>query len=142
MTGLKQEEADMQEQLVNTKKELSEAELELEGKREELDVTTREKIAIERYLEKIAPGCDFITNTFDTRESNRGKEKEALENAVTMLKDSPSFKAATIEAEQAAMGECADRCNEKGKEHAECAACLAKVSVPGYCAGHPGTPGC
>jgi len=142
MTGLKEEEASLQEQLVNTKKELSEAELELEGKREELDVTTKEKVAIERYLEKISPGCDFITDNFDTRESNRGKEKEALENAVSMLKESPSFKAATIEAEQAAMGECKDRCNEHGKEHAECAACLAKVSVPGYCAGHPGTPGC
>merc|ERR1719198_2431479 len=141
MTGLKQEEADMQEQLVNTKKELSEAELELEGKREELDVTTREKIAIERYLEKIKPGCDFITENFETRESNRGQEKDALEKASTLIKDTPVYKSAMAEAHADSFGDCKETCTEN-EEHVKCKACMAKTSVPGYCAGHKDTEGC
>lgn len=142
MIGLKEEQESLEKQLVDTKKNLAEAELELEGKREELDVTTKEKVALERYLEKISPGCGFITDNFDTRESNRAEEKKALENAVSLLEGSPSYKAASIAAEDAAMGECKDRCYEHGKDNAICKACLASVSVPGYCAGHPDTAGC
>ena len=68
MASLKEEEATLQKSLVNLKKSLADTKLELENKRGELDVATREKVAIERYLDKVKPGCDFITTNFDKRE--------------------------------------------------------------------------
>merc|ERR1719375_2665072 len=93
MTELKKQEEELGEQLVSLKKDLADAELELEKQREELDVTTREKVAIERYLEQIKPGCDFITTNFDSREANRADETAALEKAVTLLTETPAYKA-------------------------------------------------
>merc|ERR1719375_468235 len=141
MTDLKSEEAELQRSLADLQQTLAEKEKELQEKTEELKKTEADKLAIEVYLEKIKPGCDFITSNFDLRESNRGKEKAALEKATELLKDTPAYKAAVTAAEQDAMGECKDTC--VGREaHVECKACLAEVTVPGYCAGHPGTEGC
>merc|ERR1719408_752582 len=141
MSDLKSEEAELQRSLADLQQTLAEKEKELQEKTEELKKTEADKLAIEVYLEKIKPGCDFITSNFDLRESNRGKEKAALEKATELLKDTPAYKAAVTAAEQDAMGECKD--TYVGREaHVECKACLADVTVPGYCAGHPGTEGC
>merc|ERR1719217_2032398 len=130
MTDLKSEEAELQRSLADLQQSLAEKEKELQEKTEELKKTEADKLAIEVYLEKIKPGCDFITSNFDLRESNRGKEKAALEKATELLKETPAYKAAVTAAEQDAMGECKDIC--VGREaHAECKACLAEVRVPG-----------
>merc|ERR1719301_243221 len=76
----------------------------------EFIVSETQKEAIEAYLEKIKPGCDFITTNFDTREEYRKIEKEALEKAVELLKASPAYKAAVTKAEHEAMGDCKDIC--------------------------------
>merc|ERR1719389_1563872 len=110
--------------------------------REDLAVTEKELKAIERYLLKIKPGCDYIEENYEIRTENRGKEKEALEKAIKLLKGTPAYKAAVNAAEQEALGDCKDICNAEGQDHAKCKACLAGVSVPGYCAGHADTAGC
>merc|ERR1719389_1295376 len=104
----------------------------------------KEKMAIEFYLEKIEPGCSFIQENFETRKSNRAAEKSALEGAIETLKGTPAFLKAEAAAERAAMGKCAGICEEKGKEHAECGACLNGVSVFGYCSTekNANAPGC
>jgi len=55
----------------------------------------------------------------------------------------PAYLKAMEAAKVESFGDCKMLC-EGGlnEEAAPCKACLAKVSVPGYCAGHPGTPGC
>merc|ERR1719213_556085 len=141
MADLKAEQAELEKSLATLQQTLAEKEKELQQKNEELKQTEADKLAIERYLEKIKPGCDYITTNFDLRESNRGKEKAALEKAVELLKGTPAYKAAVVAAEEEAMGDCKETCVGR-EEHVECKACLAKVTVPGYCAGHAGTEGC
>lgn len=104
--------------------------------------TTADKKAIEAYLKSIKAGCDFITEHFDHRESSRADESGALENAINLLKDTPAYKTAVANQHQEDLGECKDICNENTEEHVKCKACLAKTSVPGYCAGHADTVGC
>ena len=141
MTALKTEQAELEKSLADLQLLLAEKEKELLEKHEELQQTEADKLAIEVYLEKIKPGCDFITSNFDLRESNRAKEKAALERATGLLQGTPAYKAAVVATEEEAMGDCKETC--VGREgHVECKACLAKVTVPGYCAGHEGTEGC
>merc|ERR1719252_102055 len=121
--------------------ELTEKKAKLKMKEEELAKEIQGRIATEEYLEKIKPGCDFITENFDAREDSRETEKKALKKVRGLLKGSPAYKAAVEKAEIESWGECKDKCLGQ-KEHVECKACLAKVTVPGYCAGHPDTTGC
>merc|ERR1719160_867850 len=142
MKELKDEQATLEESLAKYQLELADAEKALAENKEELKKTEAELKAIEKYLLKIKPGCDFIEENYETRKKNRNLEKEALNKATEMLKDTPAYKKAVLEAEQEALGECKDICNEEGRDHAKCEACLAGTSVPGDCAGHKGTPGC
>merc|ERR1719453_1823597 len=89
MADLKKEQADLEK-----------TRAELEQKKEELEKETAGKLATEAYLEKIKPGCDFITEHFEYREESRG--------------------------------ECKAKCIGQ-KEHVECKACLAEVTIPAYC---------
>jgi len=111
MKSLKDEEELTQDSLAKNKEELAKKEQDLEAARTDFEKTQDEKRAIERYLERIKPGCDWIETNYDTRESNRATEKAALDKAISLLEGTPAFAA-------------------------------AEVSVPGYCAGHPGTTGC
>merc|ERR1719345_511442 len=56
--------ADLTESEASTEKSLEETQIDLEK-------TTKERKALERYLLKIKPGCDFITENIDTRKDNR-----------------------------------------------------------------------
>jgi hypothetical protein len=142
MKELKDEQADLEKTLADFQLELAEKEKSLAENKEELKKTEAELKAIEKYLAKIKPGCDYIEENYDTRKKNRKLEKEALKKATDMLKGTPAYKKAVAEAEQEALGECKDVCNEEGRTHAKCEACLAGTSVPGYCAGHKDTEGC
>jgi chromosome segregation ATPase len=141
MAALKAEEADHEKNLVELQKSLADAEENLLLRKEELKKDKKDKEAKEIYLKKIKPGCDFITENFDVREQNRATEKEALEKASTMIKDTPVYKAAMAKAHADSFGDCKETCLEN-EEHVECKACMAKTSVPGYCAGHKDTAGC
>jgi len=141
MAELKLSEKDLEASLVQSRQLLAEKEAELESKHAELAQTQREHITIARYLEKIKPGCDFITGNFQLRKSRRGEELSALEEAEKLLKETPGFQSASLEDKHKAFGKCKELCISD-EASAECQACLGGVSVPGYCAGHPGTPGC
>ena len=110
-------------------------------KENELKDTVADKDAVEEYLLKIKPGCDFITTDFDNRERSRATEKQALEKAAAMLEETPAYKNAEAEAHVDSFGDCKKLCVKDG-DHVDCKACMAEVSVPGYCAGHSGTTGC
>merc|ERR550534_3111467 len=142
MTSLKEEETELQENLAKLRVTLAETEEELLGKKAEHKATVAEKEAIEAYLLKIKPGCDFITENIETRIANRKDEEEALKGAMKLLKESPAYQTWVAEDHNETLGDCLAICSESGEGHVKCKACLAKVSIPGYCAGHPGTEGC
>jgi len=141
MQLLKDGEATLESNLAQLRKSLAEKEEELLGKQKDLKATTDEKEAIEAYLEQIKPGCDFITTNIGDRKANRVIEEEALQNAKTLLKGTPAYQQAAASAHEESLGECLPKC-QGDEAHAKCKACLAKVTVPAYCAGHAGTPGC
>jgi len=142
MTTLKDTEKDLQDTLAVLQEDLADAEKTLVNKNAELEQTKKDKAAIEAYLLEIKPGCDFIMENFVTREDFRAKETTALQEAVTLLTASPAYIAAEEAAKHKSWGDCKEVCLEEGEKHAKCLACNAKVSVPGYCAGHEGVTGC
>jgi len=141
MEKLKKEEKELEENLAKLKVELAEAEEMLLSKQSEHKATVAEKEAIEAYLLKIKPGCDFITENIELRKQNRKDEEEALQGAVKLLKESPAYQTWVAEDHNETLGDCLSIC-APDEEDVKCKACLAKVSIPGYCAGHPGTKGC
>jgi hypothetical protein len=141
MTKLKKEQKEAEENLAGLQDKLAQAEKDLLDAQEDLKATTADKEAIEVYLLKIKPGCDFITKNFDTREKNRGIEKAALEKAVKLIKGTPAYKTAVNSATVESYGDCKEPCVED-EGHVKCKACMADVTIPAYCAGHKGTPGC
>merc|ERR1719235_2173345 len=141
MTDLKKEQAKLEGSLVKLQEDLASAEKSLIEKKEDLKDAETAKAKIEDYLLKIKPGCDFITTNFDLREKNRETEVKALDKAVKLIKDTPAYKVAVQEAKEKGFGKCKALC-VKEEAGAKCQACLADVTVPAYCAGHKGTPGC
>merc|ERR1719160_2012247 len=96
--------AELQSDLAKMQGELAENELSLENERVELEKTEKAKLAIERYLEKIKPGCDFIDENLDLRNQARADEKAALENAKELLKGTPAYKKAVAKEESLRWG--------------------------------------
>merc|ERR1719152_593408 len=141
MTKLKKEEADAQTSLGDLQEDLASKEKDLIEAQDDLKATTEDKEEIEAYLEKIKPGCDFITKNFDLREKNRATEKAALDKAVGLIKATPAYKTAVNQATVESYGDCEKPC-VKDDAHVECKACMADVTIPAYCAGHKGTKGC
>merc|ERR1740121_3367352 len=142
MKSLTDEEARLRKELADLQEKLAEAEKELLEKQKDLKVTIAEKEAIEAYLLKIKPGCDFIEDNIGLRRTNRKTETGALESARDFLEGSPAYLTAVAEAHNESLADCLTICTEGPEDHVDCKACLAHVSVPGYCAGHPGTTGC
>jgi len=141
MQDLKNEEESLLKDLAKYKLELAEAEEKLLARRKDLKETIAEKERIEAYLLKIKPGCDFIEDNIKLRTTNRQTEKDALISARDFLEGSPAYLTAVAEAHNESLGDCLEIC-AGAEDHVDCKACLAHVSVPGYCAGHPGTTGC
>jgi len=142
MTKLKEEEKKLGKSLVKLKKQLAEKRAELLESKKSLKETIAVKEAAEAYLLKIKPGCDFIMENIEKRNDARSLESDALKKAAELLKGTPAYKAAESEAELESLGGCKETCVDEGRSHAKCKACLADVTVPGYCAGHPDTDGC
>merc|ERR1719389_1474788 len=140
MTDLKTQEAACLETIADLTESLASTEKTLEETKIDLEKTTKEKIAVEKYLLKIKPGCDFITENIDTRKDNRAAETSALKTAKEKLMGTPAYKSAAAAVEKEMLGKCADACTDKTS--VECKACLAGTSVTGYCAAHKGEAGC
>jgi len=141
MTGLKDMQTGLEAMLAELKATIARKKKELMEKQKDLAKTEAEKAALEAYLVKIKPGCDFITEQMDLRMGNRAMEKQGLEDARTQLLESPVYKEYLTVAHNESLHDCLGVC-APNEEHVDCKACLADVSVPGYCAGHPGTTGC
>jgi len=141
MTQLKKEQTDQQENMVKLKQAMAKAELDMVDKSQDLKQAEKDKKATEAVLADLKPGCDFMFDNYKLRTTNRGKETKALTQATKLMKGSPAYQAAEASAEAKALGACEPTCR-KNAGHVKCKACLADVSIPGYCAGHAGTPGC
>jgi len=142
MTSLKKQEAKSEKLLVSLQEDLAETQEKLLKAKEDLKQTTADKVAIEEYLEKIKPGCDFITKNFDLREKNRATEADALKKARRLIKGTPAYQTAVANAKTESYGDCKEPCTEFGEGHVKCKACMSDVTIPAYCAGHKGTRGC
>merc|ERR1719387_1724861 len=140
MSDLKTQEGDTLERIGTLEENQAATEKTLEETSIDLEKTTKEKKAVEAYLLKIKPGCDFITENIETRKSNRDAETSALNTAKDKLKSTPAYKSAAAKTEKLMLGKCAGPCEDKNS--VDCKACLAGTSVTGYCAGHAGEPGC
>jgi len=140
MDTLVKEKTDMEKNMVKLKTALATAEQEMIDKDQDMKQAKKDKTATEAYLADIKPACDFMFDNFELRTKNRKLEKASLVQATTLMKKSPAYQAASAEAEADALGACKPKCG--APDHVKCKACLAHVSIPGYCAGHKGTPGC
>merc|ERR1719482_258435 len=142
MADLKTQEASMQDTIADLSEQLAEKEKTLAETNEDLTKTLAEHKAIEKYLLKIKPGCDFITDNIEMRDEHRAAEIAALQGAEDALKSTPVYKKAAAEAEKAALGECADKCPVGEDKNLACKACIAGTSESGYCGGHADDPVC
>jgi len=140
MSKLTTEQKDQEKSVVQLKNAMAKAEQAMIDKKGDLKQSNKDKKATEAYLKDIKPGCDFIFDNFVLRTKNRKIETSALQKAKKLLKGSPAYQNAKAEAEAESLGACKSKCSAPG--HVKCKACLASVSIPGYCAGHAGTPGC
>merc|ERR1719335_1764932 len=98
MDELTTQEREKEESLAGLRKLLAETEKKLLEKKADLKATEEEKAAIEAYLLKIKPGCDFITSNIDDRSSNRQEETAALNKATELLKGTPAYQTSVAEA--------------------------------------------
>jgi len=140
MADLTKEQKEQEKNLVKVKTARAKAEQGMVDSKQDLKQARKDEKATLSLLADIKPGCDFIFDNFYRRTQNRKTETQALVQAKELLKGSPAYQAATAEAEAESLGACKSKCEVP--EHAKCKACLSDVSVPGYCAGHKGTPGC
>jgi len=124
MTKLKKEEGNMMKALVKLSSDLTEKQKELLEKQTDLKDTTQAKEAIETYLLKIKPGCDFISTNFDLRETSRATETTALDKAVKLIKETPAFAAAVAKEKELVAGKCKKQCR-LDKTSSDCKACVA-----------------
>jgi len=141
ITELQADEADVRERIAALEERVAEKVKELEMAQTDLKKTETEKTAIEAYLLKIRPGCDFITMNIDEREEMRAAEQASLQEALDKMKDTPAFKEAEAQAERDALGECADACIPDRAVLA-CQACLAETTEEAYCAARMEEPIC
>jgi len=99
MNDLKSQEKTSQETIASLEASIAAKVKELEQARVDRKKTSEEKVAIEKYLSKIKPGCDFITEFIGERKDNREAETSALNTAIEKLEDTPAYKEAQAKAE-------------------------------------------
>jgi len=141
MADLKEREGNAEKTLVSLRESLAQKEEDLLMKKKDLKKTEEEKLSLQQYLAKVKPGCDFITENIDERNTNRATETTALNSADSLIKATPVYAKAMAEATTESYGDCEEPCTEDST-HVKCKACMAETSIPGYCAGHAETAGC
>merc|ERR1719487_1214422 len=110
MQALTSSETTLLENIDTYKLDLANQEKQLEETLEDLTTTEAEHAAIVKYLAEIEPGCEFIKANYETRKQNREAEIKALNEASTLLKESPAYAAAEAKAARSAQGECGTIC--------------------------------
>lgn len=94
MKALVDGEASLQETIAKINADLASTEKGLVEKHADQDNTERQKIALERYIEKMKPGCDFILKNYEDRTKSRALEKKSLQEVKAKLKTTPAFASA------------------------------------------------
>merc|ERR1719409_1468028 len=110
MNDLKTQEGTMLETIADLSEKLAEKEKTLAETEEDLAKTTAEHTATVKYLLKIKPGCDFITENIDIRDEHRANEVKALQGA--------------------------DKCPVGEDKNLACKACINGITESAYCGGH------
>merc|ERR1719379_2684320 len=100
MTDLKSQEGASMDTIADLKEQLAEKEKSLSETNVDLTKTLKEHKAIEKYLLKIKPGCDFITTNIEMRREMRAGETESLHSAINTLKETPVYKKLEAESEK------------------------------------------
>jgi len=98
MQALTASETTLLENIDTYKLDQAMQEKQLEETLEDLATTEKEHAAIVKYLTEIEPGCEFIKANYETRKQNREAEISALNEAITLLQESPAYKAAEAKA--------------------------------------------
>ena len=141
MSALTTGEKELLESIAKLKGELSQAQEDLMLAEKDLHASEEVKAKSEDYLAKIERQCTWIQDNLVKRQTARADETTALESAVTVIKGTPAYTTAVQAQKEEDFGDCKETC-VKAEAHVDCQACLAKTSVPGFCAGHKATPGC
>mmetsp|Transcript_157232 Transcript_157232/g.272748 ORF Transcript_157232/g.272748 Transcript_157232/m.272748 type:complete len:773 (-) Transcript_157232:82-2400(-) len=141
MSTLKGEESTLETSLAKLEGDLAKAEKDLMHTEQEKKAEEDEKAAAEAYLADIKPGCDFITENIVLRTTNRAEETKQLNAAIDLIKGTPVYMKFEAETHLESLKGCVLEC-QGAEGTATCKACLADVTVPAYCAGHPTVSGC
>jgi len=141
MTKLKKEEADTQKSIAKLQETLAGKEKELLEASGDRASTKKDRDAVKDYLAKIKAGCDFVQSNFALREKSRKTETKSLVKAKAAIRGTPAFTMWRKQTLHESYGKCKAKC-VKDDKHVVCKACMADVSVPGFCAGHPKAKGC
>jgi hypothetical protein len=94
MKALTDNEKENQETIVKLNKLLSGMEKELLAKRSDQTSSEKSQTALERYVEKMKPGCDAVLLKYDERKAGRVLAKKALATALETIKGSAAYKVA------------------------------------------------
>lgn len=140
-TTLKDNEATSLDTISSLENQVADKEKQLNARKTELVKSKKEIKSLTKYLNKIKPGCDFITENLDTRKASRVAETDSLKTAITKLKSTPAFKSAVAKAQKEALGECGEHCIPD-MENLACQACIQGTSETAYCASHDDHPEC
>jgi len=135
MDTLVGDEKQLRQTLAATQKTLAEKKVTKLEKEKEKATEEERIVATKAYQADIFPGCNFILTNYDTRVANRLTEETALKECITLIKGTDTYQLAVASAHEDSLGDCKDIC-APNEEHAKCKACLASVTVAGYCAGH------
>jgi len=141
MLLLTKDEQDGLAEIANLKRQLTQAEEDLMIANKDLKASQEVHDASVAYLGKIERGCTWIQANLENRKSSRVAEEKALEDAAVLIQGTPAYTAAVQAQKEEDLGDCKETCLAS-EAHVECQACLAKTSIPGFCAGHKGTLGC
>merc|ERR1719456_1046336 len=102
MNDMKGEDDAFLETIADTEADLASKEKVRTEQRMNHDETVKDKNAIEKYLNGISPGCDFLEENMDARKDARRAEKSALTDSIGMLTDTPEYEAAEKKEEEEA----------------------------------------
>jgi len=137
MLASKLVENQAERRLSELQNELAEKQASKLSSSEDIKAMTNELDALKDLDTTTDADCKFINDNYTHRKAMRKVEHAALLKVENYILSTPAFINSKREAEIELYGECMETC-VKDRQHVNCAACLNKVTVVGYCAGHTG----
>jgi len=97
MSGLESDAKTLREDIASVTAERAENKISLQDTIKVTNRTQEQVVAVERYIVKIKPQCDFIEENFDSRSEAHDTELEGLKEARKALMESDEYKKAVEE---------------------------------------------